>query len=166
VVTIGVFDATKQADAKRVSRRGSGPKAEAMLLESVDPMLRELFGLSPPKPKLISTIESPLDLPVPSMVAGGVGVASLITAGVLGLISQSTESDYASAPVSTKPEIDNAVMLRDRGEGQAAAANVFLAVGIAALVAGAALLFFPGKAEEEPALAGVPSGDPLRGVRW
>jgi hypothetical protein len=157
VLTIAVFD-LKKSTIKRGVRRGSGAKAEADLLGGVDPLLRELFGLPAALPRPVAKIDpnAGKELPLPALVVGGIGGVALLTGGIFGAMSSSTENAYAEAPVNSKAEIDAAIELRDRASSQATTANVLFALGGAAIVTGAILLFFPQKkssAEEDPTLA-------------
>jgi hypothetical protein len=96
-----------------------------------------------------------------SLALSAAGVA-LLGAGVgLAVAAQHAQDDYVRAPVSSKAEINAALATADRGDKLAAGAYASLAVGGAALVAGATVWFLgrhraskgPEKITIAPALA-------------
>jgi hypothetical protein len=73
-------------------------------------------------------------------VAGGVGVAGLVTFGIAGAMAKSTYDDLASTCNGACPPSKNDEIAS--GKTQQTIANVGLAVGIVGLATGAALFFF------------------------
>lgn len=161
VLTVSIFDKRKDQNIRRGVRRASGGKTESELLASIDGLLRELFGLPPAPVKPIAEI-APKEktLPMPALIVGGAGGVALIAGGIFGAMSNGTESDFVNAPKNTRADVDAAIAIRDRAESQATTGNVLIGVGVAAIVAGAVLYFFPSaeKAHEEeiPTLAAGP----------
>jgi hypothetical protein len=159
VLTLTFFDAR---DGRRESamRREAGSGASNRLLEGIEPLLRELFGLP-----AAETDAPPMDSirfdddadegkrgmsPLPFVVAG-IGVAALATGGALGFFARSTEDDYASMTVQTSADAERAGQLLDKSRRQARAAHAMLGVGGALTVGGIVLfLLMRKRGEEEP----------------
>lgn len=166
VLTVTKFDARKEGSLKRTVRRSSGEKADSELLAAADNMLRELFGLPamPDKP-VIDLEPEPVErrpLPLPALIVGGVGAVAVVTGIVFAGLGTATENDYAAAPYSNELEVEQALKLEDRANAHYTKSAVFLAIGSAALVTGAVLLFFPSSKRSsaeshEPPLAFTPS---------
>ena len=155
VVSVTFFDKRNGGRTTRAVRRA---EQESELLESVDGLLRELFGL-PPAPVGPETggggggeEPRPVDggggISIPGLIVAGVGVAALGTGVVFGLMAQSSEDDYAGAPVGTDTEIDAAIEIRDRAESQALLANIMFAAGGALVIGGAVLILLGGDDDE------------------
>lgn len=138
VASVMVFDAGDQSQ-RRASRHGA---TQAELLEEVDPMLRELFGLPPPAPgerteRLRRPPPGPSMSPLPFVVMGA-GVAALVAGGVLGAMHESDETAYREAfpgGPTTPQEVDSVLALRSQAETEGYAA-MGLFVGGGVLVAG------------------------------
>ena len=139
VASVMVFDASDQSQ-RRASRHGP---TQADLLEEVDPMLRELFGLPAPAPgerteRLRRPPPGPSISPLPFVVMGA-GVAALVVGGVLGAMHESDENAYREAFLPDGPrttqEVDSVLALRSQAETEGYAA-IGLFVGGGALVAG------------------------------
>lgn len=154
VVSVTFFD-RRNGQSRRAVRRA---EQEADLLESVEGLLRELFGL-PPAPVEPDPGTGPGPRPVRGGGGGGISLPGLIVAGVgvlavgggvvFGLMAQSSEDEYATAPTMTPAEIDAAIEIRDRAETQALLANIFFAAGGALVLGGAALILLGGDDEAE-----------------
>ena len=163
VAEIAVFDRRNGGNTQRVVRRATGQSAETRILDGVDGMLRELFGLPPARPGEITTLpETPGGVSptgaaassshvdggarasqgpslVPFIVLGA-GAAALTVGAIFGALSNGSESDYAAARTSTMAEVNHANELLDKAKSQALIANVFLVSGGAIMAAGALLL--------------------------
>ena len=81
-------------------------------------------------------------VPVLPIILGSVGVALLGTSVALGLMAKASEDEYNDIVANDEPSADAALEKLNTAETQATAANVTLAVGIGALVAGGVLLFW------------------------
>jgi hypothetical protein len=163
VLSILRFDSRGDGSVRRVLRRQSGKVLGDELLDAVPSMLRELFDLPKLEPKAVASAEpeprrvaeapapeaatalpeGPMEppsasrrVPIGPLVLGGAGVVVLGVGGVMGLVMQSTQSDYDSARIETKAQADMAAQTRSTGETQAVIADVMFAVGGAALIAG------------------------------
>jgi hypothetical protein len=98
----------------------------------------------------ISTSEGSPDLRTWAYIAGGVGVAGLVTFGVFGLLSNSKHSkleDECNNDICSKDLQDT----RNQGKTFQTIANVGLIVGIAGLGTGTALYLISGKKSEKAA---------------
>jgi hypothetical protein len=169
VMTVSMFDLRKPETVKSGVRRASGGRVDSMLLEQVDGLLRELFGLPPPPPKKVAEVEDDRPVPLPVIVVGGIGGVALLTGGVFGGMFLSAESNYASKSINTRADVDAAHQLREDANTRGTTAVTCFAIGGAALVAAAVLYFFPSKREEQtedPTLAAGPffTGPLARGV--
>lgn len=156
VLGAAMFDARAQGEPRREVRRARGPRAEAELLDSIDGLVRELFGLPAASvargPQAApaggaEAITSPAVAPAhgrgPSWVAisaGGLAVALLGAGGIVGLVANGSRNEYARAPAIDRSAVDRAIGIFDRAEGQATAANVLFLAG--AVGAAAAVILF------------------------
>lgn len=158
VLTVTLYDQRKPEAVKSGVRRGSGEKSDAVLLESIDGLLRELFGLPPPPPKPVAEVREK-KVSVPALVVGGIGGVALVTGGIFGGLFLSAESDANRAPLGNRAEVDRVIEIRDTADGRGTTAVTCFAIGGAALVAAAVLYFFPGggsggeQRAEDPTLA-------------
>lgn len=135
VLTLTVFD-HRSGDLRRAVRRAAGEDAEREILDAVDSMVYEVFGLeAPPEAPDGQRLER---LWIPLLTAG-LGIVTLVVGSVFGSLASSAESDYAAAPTSTVEEVDAALALGEQAEDRALAANVLFGVGGAAVLAGAVL---------------------------
>jgi hypothetical protein len=166
VLTVSVFDA-RDGSIENVARRASGDDAGTELLDQLDTMLRDLFGL-PPAP-VVAPIgpvggdddDGPGLSPVPFVVMGA-GAAMLVSAAVIGSRSANNEDDYRDTVAMTEAEVDALIDLRDKAERQARAANALFAIGGAAAATGLVLLLVMrgGDDDEEPSIAVAPAAGP------
>lgn len=114
-------------------RRVPADAGGARLLDVVPTAVPVLFGRPPPPPPPTSIVaQGPSPYP---LVLTGVGVGAIVVGAIFGALSSSSESDYATRAITSRPSVDAALDDLDRAEGQATAANVMLVVG-GALVAG------------------------------
>jgi hypothetical protein len=153
VLTVTFFDA-RDGGRQSAMRREEGRGAANRLLEGIDPLLRELFGLPAPvgPARAASDIEDePARSGRPALpwVVAGVGLAGLITGGALGFVARGTENDYAAVTVDTAADAERAGNLFDKSRRQARAAHAMLGVGGALVVGGIVLLFVMGGSEDE-----------------
>jgi hypothetical protein len=149
VVAISKFDAGQGRDARRVLRRATDPDADNQLLNQVEPMLRELYDLSPLSPggpRLVGPAQSPAverPLPLAPMIVGGAGVAVLAAGAIVGLVFNGTASDYKNLSVTNDAQVMQAMNLQTRADHEATAANVLIVLGAAALIVAGVLYFLP-----------------------
>jgi hypothetical protein len=156
VVTL-TFHETAPPGRRSVARRSSGEGRERRLLGGLDAALEELFGIrlpSAPEGDLLSprvVHQSPDGVSPWSFVLLGAGAIAAGTGVVFAALASSTENEWALAPTGTRDQVDRAVDLRDRGEGQALAANVLIISGAVLAAAGLTvlLLTLPGDADAE-----------------
>lgn len=165
------FDARESREPKSAVRRASGGDAEAELIEAVPELVGELFGIEnepaelpppseQPEPAAPGTAATTSDtgqaatssgVPVAPLIIGGAGVAAIAAGLTVGLLMQQTEDDYASRDISTEMAVRAAEVERERGERQAAVANVLFGVGISAVVAAGVWLALDLGGDADPA---------------
>lgn len=136
---------------------------ETDLLEPIDAMLRELYGLppAPVKPPVSERDDSQSDeppgggagalqpqttddgsgFPIVPVVVGGVGIVLLGVGTAFALSASGTQTDFDNAPAMRVEDIDRLHELESTGATEATLANVFLGAGLATVV-GATVLFF------------------------
>jgi len=145
-----------------VQRRYVGERPVQQALAGASDMLEELFGvpklaapvpptavialptstasaLDPP-PSAARALEQPAVSALP-FVIGGLGVALLGSSVALGLGSNASQRAFEAVRVHDRQSADRALAELDSAKQQATAANITLGLGVAALAAGALVLF-------------------------
>ncbi len=171
VVASLLYFVRSSGETKRVARRAQGEDAESVLLDGVDGMVRELFGLPEAEAGLhggetggghtgAADEGGGFPIPIPAIVVAGVGVAALAVGGVFGGLSMGSQSEFeaASPTLTTDAEADALIDIHDRAARQAIIADVLFGVGGAALITAAVLWLVLGgdDGEAEPAVAVAP----------
>lgn len=160
IISVSVFDA-RDRSLRSATRRASRDAVEESLIDSLDGIVRELFGLPEPSGPSVSHVADDLapaatdldpDTHEPAtgldldphepathwrpswagVALSAFGVAALAVGGGVFALGRSDEDAYLAAPVSTPAEIDAALDRRD-------AAERALNAGLGTMVAGAAL---------------------------
>jgi len=149
ILSVAVFRAS-DGDLSRVVRRASGSDAETQLLDAVDGLLRELFGLPPAEeeePGLEvgqgsgeGTATPVTPAPAEPAIAGpaivlGVGAAALIGGIVTGALFLGEEEGYREVP-QTPADVADRDAHRESAETLALTTNILLIGGGAVAAAG------------------------------
>ncbi|AKF10473.1 hypothetical protein [Sandaracinus amylolyticus] len=174
VATLLRFDA-RDGSQQRVVRR---VQSDAALLQEVEPMLRELFGLPPQaegQGTLVGTPEGERDTtpvapvrepagisPWPIVVMS-VGALALVGGGIAGAMSSDDASAFRDADPSTQAEADEAHDRLSRAETEATAANVLFVSGGVLLAGGLAWLLAAGREDGSSVFALAPYAGPEGG---
>jgi hypothetical protein len=153
LITIAFYD-DRNGEIRRVVRRARREFTEESLIDSIDGLLRELFGLPPapeaaelphdPPPDPVIPVVPPEEddgtgLMVLSLSVAGAGVLALGGGFLFGALSEGNETDYREAPTNTMGEVDRANESFETAETQAAIANALFVVGGVLVAAGSAL---------------------------
>ncbi len=170
VATLLLFDIRDGAQ-RRVTRQASGETAPTQILESVDGMLRELFGLPAatvvedeggdpdpepdPEPVVPEPIARPGLSPIPFVLIG-TGAAALIAGVVVGAMSQSSADEYRATMPTTTAQVDAALATLSRAETEALAANVLMIAGGVLAAGGVVWLLAAGNEDGSSPLAAAP----------
>lgn len=160
VLTVRLFDARSGETTTR-STTATGLKAEVRLLESVEPLVRELFGLPPaPSPEDAATDGEATDRSRSpwSFVAAGAGLGAIVAGTVLGLKAKEKEDAYAALLPRSASDVDEAHRLLDEARKNALFANVLFAAGGALVVTGVVLFFVLDRKSDPDRLAVLPFG--------
>ncbi|MFO0725347.1 MAG: hypothetical protein U1E65_16305 [Myxococcota bacterium] len=138
-------------DAPRSVRRPLAELGEeALLSQTLDDLIFDLYGVRPPALELTQTGTGAAGralvlTPWPWAIGG----AATLTAGIIaGGLSRSAAGTYAGLPTRTRAEVDAALDQRSVAENRALVANVLFGVTAALVITGAAMGLFPW--EEEP----------------
>jgi hypothetical protein len=142
MLTIALFN-RQDGTLHRAIRRASGPNARTDLLDAVEGLLRELFGLPPPTDAEPhgrgadgggGSLGGGGGLDAGPFVLMGVGVAALAIGIGLGVASQDKQTEWQTAPPPmTDAEVDSLHHIYGRAEAYAISADVlFVAGGLAA----------------------------------
>lgn len=139
VLSVARFDATT-GELSRVVRRASGEDAETEILDDVDGLLRELFGLPAPPEEDVAPVRPPSREP---QIAGPAIIAAVGAAALIGAIAPAVlfldEQAAFEEPVVTEMDAEEREMHRANADTLAIAANVlFIAGGV---IAGAGLVW-------------------------
>jgi hypothetical protein len=150
MLTVTFFDA-RNGERRSAMRREAGEAAAIRLLEGVEPILREMFGLAAPR-----TLDAGLDnvaerrrRPALPFVVGGVGLATLLAGGATALVARRTHDQYASVTIDGAEDAEQAAALLDRSRRQARAAQGLVGVGGALAISGIVLFFVTGRTHEQ-----------------
>lgn len=158
VLSVLQFRGDRTPARRQVVRRAHGSSSESQLLTEIPGIVDELYDRAAPPtyhppPAMVEAPAPPVVAPWwPWAVLGG-GGALVVTGLVVGAIASGTESDYAAAPTDTEAQVDQALELRERAEGQATGANVLLVAGLALAAAGGAAIYWTWPVEVTPTVA-------------
>lgn len=164
VASVLLFDARDQSQRRAIRQASS----QTALLEEVEPMLRELFGLPPieehhePGAAADETpqIPPPAGLSVVPFVLIGVGAAALVGGAISGWLAQSDGDAFARASPRTEAEVNAAYARRAQAETEALAANVLFIAGGAIAAGGLVWLLAAGNEDGSSPLAVMPYAGP------
>lgn len=167
VAAVLLFDARDGAQ-RRAVRQARGATAEAEILQGVDGMLRELFGLPPARETGTGSGtgtgtgtgtgagDTGRSISAVPFVVMGAGAAALVVGGVLGAMSQSSADTYRRTEVVTQADADAARAHLSRAETEALAANVLFVAGGVVAAAGLVWLLAGGNEDGSSPLAAAP----------
>jgi hypothetical protein len=146
VLSVARFDRAS-GQTQRVVRRAGGSEAETQILDTVDSLVRELFGMpAAPEQDAIEIREEPAPRPPPPprepQIAGpaivlGIGAATFAGAIACAVMFQNEADAYAIAP-ETLADVEERQGHRRTAQDLAIAANTLFVVGGAVVAAGAA----------------------------
>lgn len=157
VLSVLQFRGDRTPARRQVVRRTSGSARDSQLLTEIPGIVDELYDRTAPPTYEPKVLAAPPPLPAaqpwwPWAVLGG-GAALVVGGLVLGAVASGTESDFADAPTDTEAQVDQALELKDRAQGQATGANVLLVAGLVVAAAGGAALYWTWPVEVTPVVA-------------
>ncbi len=157
VLSVLQFRGDRSPARRQVVRRTEGRSNESQLLTEIPGIVDELYDRAAPptyQPRVgVEGPAPPVAAPWWPWAVLGSGGALVVSGLVLGAIASGTESDYAAAPTETEVQVDRALELRDRADGQATGANVLLVAGLLVAAAGGAAIYWTWPVEVTPTVA-------------
>jgi hypothetical protein len=169
LVTIAFYD-DRSGEMRRVVRRARQDFTEESLIDSLDGLLRELFGLPPappaaelprerrPDPVVVDDDGDGALIVLPIALLGS-GAAVLGLGAIFGVLSLGNESDWLATRPLAPDDVPRAMSLMETASSQGTIANImFVAGGVLAAAGGAILIvmLLGGEDEETPQTAFAP----------
>jgi len=162
IISVSFFDA--RDDSMRTADRSAEGAVEESLIDALDGVVRELFGIPEPDPgpevhEIADGGEEEVTPPPPrtetrwspsvaGIIIGAVGVVGVGVGVGLRVAGNNDEDAWLSAPVGDEQQIDAALALRDSAETKKGAGNALLVGGLVLAALGATLTFVLGTETE------------------
>lgn len=163
VLTVRLFDARSGETITR-SATVEVAHGEVRMLERIEPLVRELYGLPPrvtsPSAEVGTRGEEGRRRSPWAFVTAGAGLGALAAGTVLAFRARDKESEYAGLVPNTVAEADEAHRLLDDARRNALFANMLFAAGGALTVTGLILFFVLDRGADRETIEVAPYGAP------